>query len=188
MNLPTPSSSSSSSISLSTSKGDEKKKIIILNNLFESSSSDEDEKKNKNKESQSISKEISNRKEGGNNFISADESPWIKVGLQVVIKNEELSRGRYHNKIGIIEKVQENGFGAIIKVNEDLILLDQDDCLPSINGVGYGEEILIISGKHKDKFIRYLGMEKSGKEAILEFDNGHHLSLPPNQICRIIKR
>lgn len=179
--------------SSSLNKQDEKKKSIILNNLFESDSEDEDEPssllKSKQKPTLDAANVISSATKSDHRHPTLSQpsssEPWIKVGLQVLVKNKELSKGRYYNKIGIIKEINDE-FGAIITIDDDLILLDQDDCLPSIQNARHGEEILVLSGKYKGKTIKYNGIEKNGKEVILEFENGHYITLPLIQTCRMI--
>lgn len=63
---------------------------------------------------------------------SSEEIPWIRKGLLVRIKNDQLASGKYYKLLAVIDAVIDD-FGAQVSVlkSGDQLLLDQDDCEPA---------------------------------------------------------
>ncbi|CAM6031621.1 unnamed protein product [Sphagnum compactum] len=117
------------------------------------------------------------------------EEPWLFVGLQVRIKNYELSGGRYGGRMGVVRKVVDTWAGEIqLLDSKDVILVDQQDC----STVVYVDATVRILGTgHASRLAKVLRILSSGtsskpEDVELELPQGssdqQYLILPSNCI------
>lgn len=121
---------------------------------------------------------------------STEEKPWLQPGLLVKCLNSSLSNGKYFQKIGVVQKVVEDGWGAHVVMADslDVILLDQDDCgttLPSVK-----EHVRIVKGTYLNKRAVYQESSPDGRDAIVQLtdERGRNVSLPKSHVCAFKSR
>lgn len=69
---------------------------------------------------------------------------WLFTNIKVVVKNKELSDGKYYDQKGIVEAVEEEFLGSV-RVLGSLIQFDQDDLAVSHPPVGH--EVMVVNGR-----------------------------------------
>lgn len=69
---------------------------------------------------------------------------WLSPNIKVVVKNKELSNGKYYDQKGCVEAVEEEFLGSV-RVLGSLIQFDQDDLAVSHPPVGH--EVMVVNGR-----------------------------------------
>lgn len=120
----------------------------------------------------------------------SDNPPWLLEGLLVTCKNEQLASGNYRNRTGVVERLVEGGYGAEIRMTDslDVLLLDQDDCTPTIPKEGLAK---VLRGQYRAALGRMVEMQ-GRDDIVLEMIEpksiaGRRLAFSKNDICSITK-
>lgn len=121
---------------------------------------------------------------------ASEEKPWLQLGLIVKCLNGSLSNGKYMQKIGIVQKLVEDGWGAQVQMidSQDILVLDEEDCgttLPMAK-----EPVQIVKGPYLRKRAVYQEPSPDGRDAIVKLtdERGRIVSLPKSHICAFKSR
>lgn len=118
-----------------------------------------------------------------------NEEAWLAQNLIVKCVNGTLAAGKYTNKLGVIQRVVEAGYGGEIRMIDslDIILLDQDDCRTTLPPTG--SLVRIVKGTYKKGLGRLA--EINQRDVVLEMEEpremrGRSLALEHDQICNFM--
>jgi len=137
-------------------------------------------------------------KTDGNQTEATGKRPWVQPHLVLRCLNSTLSHGKYANKLGVVQRLVEGGWGVELRMVEslDVVLLDQDECEPTLPKTGEPVLILAYSSSTERGSVEYVGKRgrfkeasPDGLDAVVELSlegRNRLVSLPLACVCALI--
>lgn len=122
---------------------------------------------------------------------SGGDRPWLQLNLVVKCMNGDLGDGKYSGKLGVVQRLIEDGFGGELRMVDslDVIVLDQDECRPTLPALG--APVLIVAGEYAGGRGIFEALGPTGKDAVVKIEvpkshQGRTLTLSLAQVCSIV--
>jgi hypothetical protein len=119
------------------------------------------------------------------------ERPWLQLNLIVKCMNGDLGDGKYSGKLGVVQRLVEGGFGGELRMVDslDVIVLDQDECRPTLPAIG--ALVLIVAGEYAGGRGSFEALGLTGKDAVVKIEapkshQGRTLTLPLAEVCNFL--